>query len=339
LEEERQQWKTDRAELEKELSRRSQELDAGWADLDARRAALEEKRRQWEVRRAEHESRSAERSADESKWDERDRAPEHSTRSSEAPADLQDVLRKMGSVDLLDDDSPPAEPAEPSPPRPTAAAVPPAPAASPPEDDEESIDDYMARLMERVRSITVGAGEPSPSSRAPQGIEGSLSRDASGRSPEANPPLHEPGKMSPRAVAPERAVDLSAMRELANLSAQTAIDRHSRRKKLHVSRSKLLVSLAALFVGGAMLGIWWTGEVGDLGYYSYYGAMACFALAALWAVPYALTVCRTMIAKPSQPAGHSPAEVVEQGGAAVPATDYELPKDGDEGAGQSDDRQ
>ena len=66
----------------------------------------------------------------------------------------------------------------------------------------------------------------------------------------------EPVKLSPRAVAPETAADLSAMRELANFSAQHAIDRSHRRIQGRAAPTKLLVALLALLATGLLLWIW-----------------------------------------------------------------------------------
>jgi hypothetical protein len=50
-------------------------------------------------------------------------------------------------------------------------------------------------------------------------------------------------------------VDLNTMRELANLSAQTALNRHSQHvagKSVYV---KLLIAMFGLFLGGALIGL------------------------------------------------------------------------------------
>ena len=60
-----------------------------------------------------------------------------------------------------------------------------------------------------------------------------------------------PIEMSPRTVAPEKRIDLSALRELANLSAQSAISRYSRKVLISSMYAKLMVAGVALAAGGA----------------------------------------------------------------------------------------
>jgi len=343
LEEERRQWEAERTEAERQLSQRSRELDAGWSDLDARRATLEEEHRRWEARRVEREQQPDEPAAD----------SEPPQQSSAAPVDLQEVLHKIGSVDLLEDapreesvesfppEPPPPEspPSESPRPEPTTTGIQSPPTAQPVENEEESIDDYMVRLMQRVRSITEGEGKSSSVGTSPQpdeqaDPEGSSVAPPTPSSPptESGPP-REPQRMSPRAVAPERSVDLTAMRELANLSAKTAIDRHSRHKKIHGSRSKLLISFAAATLGATMLGIW---RMTDVGQTSYYVALACFVLAALWAVPYALTVCRNITTRPARSRRPSAAETTATGSPNAPVEDFEPSTDADERTSRSE---
>jgi hypothetical protein len=160
----------------------------------------------------------------------------------------------------------------------TAADTPESSQESPAEEDE-SIDDYMSRLLERVRQT------PGPGSRAPR-PDPSLEDPEPEAEPEAEPepetpeptdspspamestdspapspapvsPPPEPDEVSPWGIAPERPADLSAMRDLANLSAHAAIDSYSRRILFSKSAGKLMVAVVALAAGAALLWLWW----------------------------------------------------------------------------------
>ncbi len=87
--------------------------------------------------------------------------------------------------------------------------------------------------------------------------------------------------MAPRAVAPESQVDLRAMRQLANVSAKNALHKHDS-KRLSVSkRAKLLVTSVALVAGVSLLAIH---RLPGAHPATIYGAVASFAVAALWGV-------------------------------------------------------
>ncbi len=89
----------------------------------------------------------------------------------------------------------------------------------------------------------------------------------------------------PRAVAPEREVDLEAMRTLANLSACSAIEQHHRRKTQATVWAKFLLTVLSLALGCGMLWVWGGKREHNL---ALYAAGACFAVAALWGVQYGL---------------------------------------------------
>ena len=76
---------------------------------------------------------------------------------------------------------------------------------------------------------------PSPAPAAP------VQAAAAGPAPvEAEP---RPDRLAPRAVAPENNANLSAMGELAIISAASAINRHAHTKKVGRVRSKLGVAV------------------------------------------------------------------------------------------------
>jgi hypothetical protein len=162
-------------------------------------------------------------------------------------------------------------------------------------EEEESIDDYMTRLLQRVRngndpappaatwsakstpakSAAPKPSAPKPAAQARPSVEVPYPRAATGKS-------RESVKLSPRAVAPETVADLSAMRELANYSAQHAIDRSHRRMLGRAAPIKLLLAFLALLATGLLL--WkWT-HLGDTALV--YGASVTLIAALLWGLQY-----------------------------------------------------
>ncbi|MCL4191593.1 MAG: hypothetical protein KJZ87_07590 [Thermoguttaceae bacterium] len=99
--------------------------------------------------------------------------------------------------------------------------------------------------------------------------------------------------MFPR-VAPETLADLRAMRELANLSAQSALNRHTRQTLKRTIRSKLMVALVAVVACGCLGWIWHA--------YGRHGATLAAAglsllVACYWTVQYAVLTGRLSITR------------------------------------------
>jgi hypothetical protein len=112
-------------------------------------------------------------------------------------------------------------------------------------DGEESIEAYMARLMNRVRGDD-GPEEPPPP------VQPSVERSPMTEYTEAPQPDREsevekldPDTYQPRSQAPELVDRMTAMRSLANDSTRTAIASHARRNWSSVMQLKLLVSVFA----------------------------------------------------------------------------------------------
>ena len=118
-------------------------------------------------------------------------------------------------------------------------------------EDDESIDNYMAQLLKRVRGV--GSNYQGPASQAPEPV----ARSAQNVSQHSSPPADEqvqsaqevPAKLTRRAPAPELSSDLAAMRELANLSARAAIDQHAYRNWGRAAFGKLTIALLAAGTG------------------------------------------------------------------------------------------
>jgi len=218
--------------------------------------------------------------------------------------DLNEIFRRVG-MNVPNDENEP-EPAPPTTPAPVAPAMPthnpavaaptPAPVArtghaSPAHagDDEDSVEQYMAKLLERVRSPGARA-EPTP---APTGAVAPKAEPAP--VPEERPlppaPLESMEDLSPRTVAPERSVDLSAMRELANMQAKTAIQTHSQRKTVSAVRSKFIVAVLALCCGGALTVLYWKlpNEV------TLYGIGGAFVTAVVWLLQYFFLLAKLVL--------------------------------------------
>lgn len=225
--------------------------------------------------------------------------------SEEAPVDLVEVLRRLGKANLLrtddedNDEEPDADPQQRQQPAGTqvpqkAEAEPlpsPARADSPDEalddDDELSVDEYMSQLMQRVGGTT---SQASSSSRHAPKTAGASGRPAEPDHAQAPPP-RKPARRKPRGPAPER-TGFAAMRELANVSARSAVDQHARRQMIAISRSKLAVAITAAVVGMSLLWLWAThAPIGV----TLLAAIVSLAIAMLWALQYAVVTGRLLI--------------------------------------------
>ena len=88
----------------------------------------------------------------------------------------------------------------------------------------------------------------------------------------------------PRARAPEKAEDLVTLRELANLSAQSALDTHARKHLIRSVNAKLAVVAMALATAGILF--WrWAAIPGSVMHY--YIGLVVILIAVLWGVQYA----------------------------------------------------
>ena len=88
----------------------------------------------------------------------------------------------------------------------------------------------------------------------------------------------------PRARAPEKAEDLVSLRELANLSAQSALDTHARSRLMKSVNAKLAVVAVALATAGVLF---WRWAAVPESVTHYYMGLAVILVAVLWGVQYA----------------------------------------------------
>ncbi len=158
--------------------------------------------------------------------------------------------------------------------------------------------------MQRLR---LPSGEPAPASFAParaeplQSARGASASSSAVASPSPQPVSptpavqgYEPVEMSPRTVAPEKRTDLSALRELANYSARSAISRHSQNILINTMHSKLVMALLALAACGGLFWMWMRyGAVESTLYYS----LVAMLVAIYFSVQYALLTGRLCIDK------------------------------------------
>jgi hypothetical protein len=126
-------------------------------------------------------------------------------------------------------------------------------------DHEESIDDYMARLLNRIRG---GSGPAEAHSHTKAEQRPVMARQPNVASPSteiveptaiAEPPLSVDAEGAMQLVArtapPELTVDLRAMRELANMTARGAIDKHAQGRWSKAALVKAILGVSSLICG------------------------------------------------------------------------------------------
>ena len=271
------------AEAEKFRGQKDDDLARLQAELDDQRAALAQER-------AERQAEQLER---ESQWIERERAVRTEMLRTESE-------RVRGQKD--DDDARPQ--AESDDERATVERDPEElprrhEAARQDESGEDSIDDYMSKLMERLGRKTAYSSarpapvpvvdtphvpEPSPSEPSPSEPTPSELSEEEAVDLKPAPPI----EMRPRAMPAERSVDFSAMRELANLNARTAIDAHGRRQAEQRGIGKVAAAGAACVAACILLWLYQQGNET-----AFPVAMMCLAVAAIGVLQYATAVHRS----------------------------------------------
>ena len=164
--------------------------------------------------------------------------------------------------------------------------------------EDVSIDEYMSRLLARSRGDSVPLSGPttpmfrSPAAAAtgiPSAVPKSSPPPVASRPKGEQPRPGEPMELWPHAVAPERQIDLQAMRQLANLSAKNALHKHESKQLSGTTRTKLLVTSVAAIVGVSLLVIHHLPGAPPV---TIYGALASFAVVALWGMNYVSLLSR-----------------------------------------------
>ncbi len=144
------------------------------------------------------------------------------------------------------------------------------------EEEDESIDDYMTRLLQRAQSRGGRNLSESTSAISRAKTEGPL--------PDTKPEAADLGPVQPRpyvprAVAPEQSAGLEAMRAVATLSATTAISEHSKRQLFESIRGKLTTMVIGLVASCSLLWLWWDNRVGTT---AFHGAAVGLVVVLLW---------------------------------------------------------
>jgi len=300
FEQQRHAWQAEKEETQRQLDRMRRELDASRADLESHREMLHSERQQWQQDREAFELKRQQ-------WQQDREAevsepvtleePRFETPAESSPVDLSEVFRRVGAAVDLEEDEAPAEEASSTQTVESTSPSQPAAEDKPEHAEEESIDDYMNRLMQRIRSATGGAQTsqtyvPQRSTREQQKpVEPTAAAPVVEKAPRR---LMDPSELTPRTVAPEKQIDFSALRELANLSAQSAISRHAREVLVRTMHSKLIVALVGVAAGVALLWMWKNLGTAKATYYS---ALVAILVAIYWGMEYALLSGRLTISK------------------------------------------
>jgi hypothetical protein len=317
LENQRKQWDIEQAQRQRELEGQVEELRARAKNLLARQAELE------------RDPISGQSAEEGTVVDPGNDAPQPAVGQqpvsylepdTSPPVSLDQVLRRMGAGQVASElscDAPRARRTEPVAPllqqHPLAnqrlepqPATPSAPEMS---EGEESIDDYMSRLLARTRGTaekspaiaTVQQPTKPPATPAPRLVVEASRTDRPANSGPA-PGGGEAAVLSARAAPPERNMDMAAMREVANSWSQNALRVHEWRHLSKVTRDKLLVLVVAAVIGVLNLYLWRLPEANEV---TFYWAMGSFLVALLWGLQYSALMWRMMANKVARAGGAS----------------------------------
>jgi hypothetical protein len=123
--------------------------------------------------------------------------------------------------------------------------------------DEESVEQYMAKLLERMRgpaAVERGASEPTTDAETTASLDSTVSEVCGDDTAPPNPePITELTELKSKPSVAEQAKDRIAMRELANQSARHAIGVHTARKLRRSARTRCIVALLGAAVGFYLL--------------------------------------------------------------------------------------
>ncbi len=290
LDGQRRQWQAEQEESRRKLDEQLSLLTTQAAELESQRNSLAEEHRQRETEREQHLAAEEYRSEESTPGNE----PQAET-SDAADGEDNSLLEKGATAGLSSSVG-----------RNTRENT--AGQASS-GTREESIEEYMGRLMQRTQassdtSVVPYRSPPAAASGAPATAPVAETMEPSSTAPVPAPQRREPAQVAPRAKAPEKHVNLSAMRELANLSAQNALSRYSRRILVKAMYSKLLVVAVALASAASLLWMWKTTTGWQT---TLYLALVALIVAIYWGVQYALLSGRLMINKSGHIQWHSSA--------------------------------
>jgi hypothetical protein len=186
------------------------------------------------------------------------------------------------------------------------------------EESEESIEDYMQRLLQRVKGgpsdnavplaktvrseTTVATKTTERSSRTDMARDSSIAQTPVTASTDSQPTSHVTSPaanggdqaFTPRQSAPERTERLAALRELANDTARSAIQT-STRKKIEIGLwGKVIISAMGLIAGVVLLAL--NGFHANI---AMIGMICCFIVCLLWG--YEASIQAKQLFKPNAP--------------------------------------
>ena len=302
LERKQRSWEEQKKQFEKQQeldeaqrAERRQALEAQAQELRLQRAVLEQEQQRWKEEQAEAQQRREE-SEKVAEPNEPEAAPHR------VSLDSLDVFRRLGTVPQWDEEPEATAPTSAAPlpksSEPTAArSVPQAgtQAGEHADHEDESVDAYMARLLQRVRGETPSPATPPQPERPPvSAVETpALEADEVRSQPVmAHIKPATPVSLAPRAVAPEKSADLTAMRQLANYSAQVALGTHAQGQMAREGRMKLAVVGVSLAAGLWLLWAWWFRSAPNV---ILHAANLSFLIALIWGVQYAILTGRMII--------------------------------------------
>jgi len=295
FEQEQERWQQRCDESESQLMCRSEQLDARQREIDLKQEAIEEERRELESGRksldeerqqwlSERESFETQKTGAESCGDEAG----FSKPVDGSPNSTAEIFNRLGLQLPSDDEEEGEERASHR--REDQSVRQPLPDQEQERsgcDDEGSIDSYMNQLLNRVQNIKSdtkpGDAEfqsrestQDPVARPHDEVTNSLPKFKSEKN-------REMADLSPRTVAPEKTAGLSVLRELAKVSADSAINTHSKKVLSQATRGKLIVSIVAVVTGLTLLWLWGSFDVGGLAAYS---ALSSFLIAVFSFIQY-----------------------------------------------------
>lgn len=311
-----------------EIEARQAELDRRQAEIELRERQLEESCGSGKTEEATATASTGDETSPPADADTAAKLPAAPTTA--APVDLAEVLRRTGfQVDQADEESPSSERADSdtaagesteAAPVNITAPVPRTRTPAQRGEDEVSIDDYMVRLLARNRgdaapaasgarpataarpsatvtrtpvAVKTPAAAPTPAAPKPDMVTAASSPTPPAKpgKPANAPKQGESGKLAPHTVAPEKRIDFRAMRQLANLSADTALNKHEAKRLAGTTRAKLLVTVVAGVCGAILWGLHTAAGAHTV---SVALAIASFGIAALWGTNYLALTTRIL---------------------------------------------
>lgn len=280
------------ADLQANYEQQISDLAQRRAELDERANALD---RQAEELRLEAERLAAEELELQRQREAASEQPTHDDQPSEqesaetaeyVPQSAADIIARLNASGLWKDDEvafdePPAEPATPEPAWKSLVTEEAKPAPVAAHDEEDSIEAYMQRLLQRVSGESESRPHSSPAKQSLPIVSPVVCEMPAEKASITAEPIVEPFDPStyvPRSTAPEASSKLAAMRELANSSARSAIHTSTKRRHAKHLSGKLGMSIFAV---AAAISLGWL-ALQTHSTLSFYAAIGACVAGLLW---------------------------------------------------------